>query len=381
MSVGKIELIVDCRLTGGIGRTIQNLVPLFSKSSMIQKLTLIGKPDVLKAWPVDHSKTEIIPFSSRAYSIQEQFIIRKIWARKNALLFVPHYNIPVLWAQLKRPMVVAIHDLIHFSPHIHLNFLQRAYAEMFCKMAISKSRQIVTVSDFSKRDIVMRFPRATGKVVVIPNAIDASVFHPDRLDFRCKVSEKIEPFVTKPYVMTATSIRPHKNLNTLLRTFVILKTKFNIPQRLLIVGQKEGFILPARLDNIESGMEKEIVFTGFVSDDDLRVLYSNTDCFIFPSFYEGFGLPPLEAMACGAPVVCSNASSLPEVVGDAALLCDPHSVDEFVSAVLNVLRNKELQKRMSEKSLRQSRQFSWPESASRYLDVFAKAAGFRSEVS
>ena len=175
------------------------------------------------------------------------------------------------------------------------------------------------------------------------------------------------------------TIEPRKNLTSLLEAYHTLRNEGS-PLGLVIVGKK-GWLYSGFFNRMhELGLEHEVVFPGFVPDEDLPALYSAADLFVFPSLYEGFGLPVLEALACGTPVVASNASSLPEVAGEAALLVDPSSVEALVRAVRDVLGNRELREDLRERGPKQAARFSWQRAALETLAVYTSLSALREPI-
>lgn len=175
-----------------------------------------------------------------------------------------------------------------------------------------------------------------------------------------------------PFILYVGTIEPRKNLGRLLRAYVMLRQERKIPHR-LVIGGGLGWLYDDVLRDIdELAAQNEVVFLGRVPDDDLPGLYRLTDLFVFPSLYEGFGIPPLEAMACGAPVVCSNTSSLPEVVGDAGVMVPPEDVDALARAIGDLLADPERRALLGQRGIARAKRFTWQESARRLLEVYRK---------
>ncbi|MFK5953154.1 MAG: glycosyltransferase family 1 protein, partial [Desulfobacterium sp.] len=166
----------------------------------------------------------------------------------------------------------------------------------------------------------------------------------------------------KPYFLFVGNVKPHKNLTRLLEAFELLPS--NISQELIIVGKKEGFIThDSMVEKKAVSMKQRVHFTGYVDNELLHQYFVHADALIFPSLYEGFGLPPLEAMACGCPVLVSNAASLPEVCGDAAIYFDPYSIKDMADKIKHLLSDKALQDKMRIKGLERAKKFTWKKSA------------------
>jgi glycosyltransferase involved in cell wall biosynthesis len=175
-----------------------------------------------------------------------------------------------------------------------------------------------------------------------------------------------------PYILAVGSVRPNKNISGLLRAFAIMKQQFALKERLVIVGERNGFLTRTEV-SIPRGLETEVSFTGHVADNLLPVLYAGSEAFVFPSLHEGFGLPPLEAMACGVPTVVSNRASIPEVVGDASILVDPNDACAFARAIFDVVSDGHLRQDLIEAGQRRAGRFSWDATAECYLEAYSRA--------
>src|SRR6185369_6804873 len=236
------------------------------------------------------------------------------------------------------------------------------YAHRMMGHAIAHSSLVFTVSEASRRDILRFYPSADPeRVQVVPNAIDAAILeHPGEEEME-RVKERYQ--IRGRFVLYAGNIKPHKNLERLVDAFGQLKQRpGNEDLKLLIIGDEINKYGALRRRVEAAGVRHEVRFFGFVPDSTLAALYRMASVFAFPSLYEGFGLPPLEAMASGTPVVTSRISSLPEVVGDAAVLVDPYSVDDIASGLDRVLSDAALRAALVERGHARVAQFSWERS-------------------
>ncbi len=303
------------------------------------------------------------------YSIREQIHVPWVLRRERPDLFhAPHYVLP---AAIHCNSVVTIHDCIHLMfPQYLPNRMAYAYARAQMWTAAHRSDCILTVSDASKRDILHLFNIPPEKIVVVYNAIDAHFSvtpHPDAV---ARVRERYQ--LDHRFLLYVGNIKPHKNLVRLIEAFSELRTGDLEDLKLLIIGDEISKLPALRHAVHRHKLHKHVRFLGYVPDDQLAVLYRLAAVFVFPSLYEGFGLPPLEAMASGTPVVVSNVSSLPEVVGDAAVLVDPHDIDSIVDGLRCVLTNPARADEMRRKGLERSREFSWERSVARTLEVYKR---------
>ncbi|HXA53097.1 MAG TPA: glycosyltransferase family 1 protein [Candidatus Acidoferrum sp.] len=268
------------------------------------------------------------------------------------------------------PVVVSVHD-VSFLEHPEYFTRDRAMQLQFTvRRTVHRAARILTGSEFSKSSILKVYGDLDeDKVVVVPNAA-ASEFRPLPRDAAtAAVRQRFQ--IQAPFVLTVGDLQPRKNQIGLIRAFARLVRAYpQLKQNLVLAGKETWFADQVHRAARESGVADRIQFCGFVSDDDLLQLYNACDLFVFPSFYEGFGLPALEAMACGRSVICSHTSALPEVVDGAAILFDPYALEEIVRALADLLLDLELRGRMERLGLQRAAHFSWQKTAQRTLDVF-----------
>ena len=272
------------------------------------------------------------------------------------------------------PVVVSVHD-VSFLEHPEYFTRDRAWQlQWTVRRTVARAAKVLTGSEFSRSSILKVYgDLEEDKVVVVPNAA-ASEFRPiSREAASAGVRERFS--IAAPFILSVGDIQPRKNQIGLIRAFARLVESYpQLKHNLVLAGKETWFGDRVHQAARESGVEDRIQFVGFVSDGDLLQLYNACDVFVFPSFYEGFGLPVLEAMACGRAVVCSNTSALPEVVDGAALLFDPYAVDEMVRAIADLLLDAELKARMERLGLQRAAHFSWQKTAHRTLEVFHEVA-------
>jgi glycosyltransferase involved in cell wall biosynthesis len=299
---------------------------------------------------------------SRGYGLREHVTIPWHAARLGAdLLHMPHYVVPLL---TKGPAVVTIHDCIHLLfPEYLRSGLALPYARAMMGHAVRRSARVFTVSEASRRDILHFWPRTDpDHVQVVPNAVDEALLAEPSEEQRERVRERYQ--IRGRYVLYVGNVKPHKNLDRLVRAFARLRRRPEYDDvKLLIIGQDENRYAGLRRTVEAAGVRQDVRLFGFVPDATLAALYRLATVFAFPSLYEGFGLPPLEAMACGTPVVTSRASALPEVVGDAAVLVEPNSVEDIADGLARVLGDDALQADLSRRGKERARQFSWERAA------------------
>lgn len=285
------------------------------------------------------------------------------------LVHDPTGVMPLLLTSVAR--VLTIHDAIPYVCPQTSTRLDWLIFHGWLPWAVRRADAIVTVSRRSREDIVTHLPVSPERVAVVPLAADQR--------FRPMKKAEIEPVlrgcgIERPYILYVGSLESRKNLPRLLEAYDRLRQR-STPWKLVVVGARKWKSSPI-FDTVHRlGLEPYVQFTGYVPDEHLPALYSGADLFVFPSLYEGFGLPPLEAMACGTPVVCSNAASLPEVVGDAAVTVDPYDVDALAEAMHRVLADRELREDLRARGLARARQFTWERTARETLAVYREVCG------
>jgi len=350
-----ISLSIDTRMINhsGIGRYIQNLIPLFINDSRME-ITCLGDFEALSKYNWFH-KVNFIDLRSEIFSISEQIELSKMIPVCD-IFWSPQYNVPIFPIKAKK-RVVTIHDVYQMAHFHELTLIKKIYVKVMTYFAVKLSASIVTVSEFSRNEILRLTSADSDKLTVIYNAVDEK-FSTD-VEYR-QSDEK--------YILFVGNIKPHKNLHNALRAFRIFLQKNN-NYKFYIVGKKDGLVTGINnLDALVKGIENSVIFTGYISDRELKEYYANTSIFFFPSKYEGFGFPILEAMKFSIPIVSSNSTSLPEVGGDAILYCDPNDINDMVKKLESVLDNKNAFSRMKYKN--QLKKFSWENSAKKYITLF-----------
>ncbi len=342
----KQKIAIDARMWGhpGIGRYLREL------------------SGAMAAEPFEH-ELFYIRARSKIYGLAEQWEIP--WkARHFDLLHVPHFNIPVLFGG---KLVVTIHDLTYFhSPEVSMSPLAKLYITWLLRTIRKKARAILAVSEYTKRDLLETFQGIPESRVFVTHEAAAPEFRKIE-DESALARIRGKYSLRKPFILFVGSLKKHKNVPALIEAVSRLRKTRGIPHELVLTGkgdpaEKELTGLIARHDFVRTIGEAE--------GRDLPGLYNLAEAFVLPSFREGFGLPVLEAMACGTPVVVSNRTSLPEVAGDAGLLFDPERIDALEDVLYNVLNNNELRKNMIQKGFAQAQRFSWKKAAQQTLDVY-----------
>lgn len=311
------------------------------------------------------------------YSVLEQIAIPAALVRAKVDLFhAPHYVVPPL---TRCPYVVTIHDCIHLRfPQYLPNRAAHVYAQTVMKISARRARRVLTVSEASKQDILHFLGVPASKVEVIYNALDERLATPPTADDIARVRERF--LLTSPFILYTGNIKPHKNVDRLIEAYSLLRQRGVEHVKLLIIGDEISKYPNLRRLVHKFQLHQHVRFHGFVPDATLAALYRLAAVFVFPSLCEGFGLPPLEAMAAGVPVITSNLSSLPEVVGDAAILIDPTDAGAIAEAMARVLGDPALSAELVRRGHERVKAFSWERSVARTHQVYAELVGAASHV-
>ena len=355
----------------GIGRYMQCLTEAVLDQNSGHEFLLIMPPDAQETISIAGRDAEKLVCGLKYYSLREQMELPRILRRQRVdLLHSPHFLLP-----LRSPCatVVTIHDVIYIACKEDLpSWTGRMYYRSMMGASARRAERIITVSEFSKKEIVRTLNIDPAKVGAIHSGISASF---QRVSDLAQVQDVQAKYgIKKPFIFYAGIYKPRKNHAGLLRAFQRLIAG-GVAAQLVIAGpMNEGGAEVKKLA-LELGVHEDVVFTGVVDDFELAALYSGARVYACPSLYEGFGFTVLEAMACGTPVVCSAATSLPEIAGDAALYADPRSPQEFALALEKVLVDPQLRTELIEKGYKNCRRFSWKKTAERTIAVYEQAAG------
>ena len=271
---------------------------------------------------------------------------------------------------------MSVHDVSYLEYPEYFTRFRSLQLRLTVQRTVKRAARVLTPSEFSRRAILKHYRIAEDKVVVVPNAV-ASQFRPiEREVAGAAIQRKFG--LRRPFVLTVGDLQPRKNHLGLLHAFEdVLQASPQLPHDLVFVGKETWYSRELHREVNRSPLRDRVHFTGFVEDADLVQFYGACDLFVFPSFYEGFGLPILEAMACGRAVACSRLTAMPEVANSAGILFDPGSRQEIARAMLDILLDAELQTRLERLGLHHAAAFSWEKSAARTLEVYYEVAGRR----
>ena len=375
-----VKIAIDIRRMTefGVGTYIRNVVRTLGRLDRENEFLLIGSPakvEEIGALPPNFHAVPLLA-SDRSVAGYREFR-NALQGLRCDLVHIPNlFSVPRM---LPCPYVMTVHDMLeHMSRARQQNGLWRSFHFQMTKRVLAGAARIFAVSNFTRNEIEKLFEIPSARVEVVYNAIDERFLHghASAAD-RDLIARRYQ--VTYPFLLYAGRISAHKNVVRMIEAFSALKTELERDQaypdlKLIIIGDDLSGNPDLRRTVVRSGVQHDVRFLGFVPIEVLRIFYDEAKIFVFPSLYEGFGLPPLEAMAHGTPVVTSNVSSLPEVVGNAAVLVNPENIFEIMRALRRVLMDQALRDRMKERGYQQTARFSWETSVRRILEVYGEIA-------
>jgi glycosyltransferase involved in cell wall biosynthesis len=360
---------IGCHLTGN-EVYISNLLNQYSGLDRdAEFIAYIAKPNASNSVPTGMRREQVSenPFKRLGFDIP------RLLRRDRPSLLHVQYTAPLF---CRTPLVVSVHDVSYLEHPEYFTRFRAMQLKYTVKRTVRQAARILTPSEFSKRSILAAYDVPDHKVVVVPNAV-SSTFRPVPREAAMHWVER-ERQIPGPFVLMVGDLQPRKNHLGLIRAFEdVIGAHPHLPHSLVMVGKETWYAPVVRRAAEASKVRDRIHFTGWVSDADLRRFYSACDMLAFPSFYEGFGLPILEAMACGRAVACSNTSAMPEVANAAGILFDPYSTEEIARAISDLLLDPELRLRMERLGAHRASMFSWTRSAEKTLEVYYEVAGGR----
>ena len=355
----------------GIGTYIRNLLRQLARLDRETEFVVFCRPDDREALTSLGENFRPVPERSANYSVAEQLSIPLALRREGITLFhAPHYVLPPL---VRCRSVVTIHDCIHLMfPQYLPSRLALQYARTSIALAARRAARVMTVSESSKRDILRFVDVKPEKIDVIYNAYDERFTIEPREEDVVRVRERYQ--LHDEFVLYAGNVKPHKNLERLIEAFDLVRKRGLDHLKLVMIGDDISKYTALRRAVHQHQLHKYVRFLGYLPEETLAVMYRLAGVFVFPSLYEGFGLPPLEAMASGTPVVTSNVSSLPEVAGDAAVLVDPYDALSIADGIHRVLTDETLRRDLRKKGVARAGMFSWEASVRRVHKIYLQVA-------
>lgn len=347
------NITVDARMinSSGIGTVIKNILKRMIVLKPEWNFFILGNLLELRKYDFfKQNNVKLISCEAPIYSIKEQIELIKKIPKETDVMWSPHYNIPIFY---KGKLIVTVHDVFHLAmPQFVKGIHKRLYAKFMFQMIKYKADKIICVSNFTASELEKYVGLNKNKIEVIYNGIDKDWFNIK--------SEK--SVCDKPYLLYVGNVKPHKNLINLVKAFDLIKDK--IPHTLVIVGKKKGFITgDNNIFKITEKISDRVIFTGYIDDNLLKQYYKQADLLIFPSLYEGFGLPPLEALATGTNVICSNILVLKEVCTDMVRYFDPLDINSISKCIIeNIMVDTSI------KNINLLDKYNWEKSATKYIN-------------
>ncbi|MEX2570288.1 MAG: glycosyltransferase family 1 protein [Gemmatimonadota bacterium] len=356
---------VDARMidASGVGTYLKQLLPRLALRGPDIDFVLLARPELVRdrGWE-KMANVRIVECDAPLYSIREQFALSAATPRGTDLFWSPHYVIPLL---RRGPLLVTVHDVCHLALSRMLpGPAARLYARTMFQMVRRRADAIIMDSEFTRREFLrlVGTPRAQPEVIHI--GVDASW---------SAAAARERPSPDRPYFIHVGNIKPHKNLRTLLEAFAQVEDELD--EDLLLVGRRDGLIVgDPEATALAASMADRVRFTGVLEDEELQSLVAGATALVFPSLYEGFGLPPLEAMAAGCPTIVADAASMPEVCGDAVRYFDPHDAAALAREMRAVASEPPSRERR-EHARRHAEGFNWDRAAERTDRVIRATLG------
>jgi glycosyltransferase involved in cell wall biosynthesis len=358
------KICVDIRMAfhSGIGTYIRNIIPYLKQANL--SLQVLAPLNFIERWP-ELKTYDIIPFTAPIYSIREQVEL-PLKIPSCDLFWSTHYNIPLAPIRAKHRLV-SMHDVYHLAYNDSLTFLKRRYAKVMLSQAASRSDHVMTISNFSKKEIIKWTNIDEEKVSVTHLGVNKNEFC---LVKDIETIQNVKNLYDLPenYMLYVGNLAVHKNLSRLLEAWKLVLAKHR-HYKLILVGKNDRHNLYKNTILQDPQLKSSVMLLGNVQQDHLPIIYQLAKAFILPSLYEGFGLPPLEAMKMQCPTIVSKAASLPEVCQDASIFVDPYDVGDISQKICELIENPILRQTLINKGLEHIKQFSWEKAAQTHLKI------------
>ncbi len=367
---------IDARLFGtaqavGIGRYTEELIRYLIELDKDNQYHIFLSASATSGFPIYAPNLSKTGVNFSHYTYGEQFVYPSIIKRTNLdLIHYTNFNSPVFFTDV--PSVVTIHDLTlwFFPGRRQRSWFRRMVYRWVIKKTCQNAKHIIAITKNTKRDVVELLNIDPDKITVIYEAVPKQFkIIKDEAAIN-KLKHKFN--ISYPHFVYVGQWRDHKNVIRMIRAFSLVRRRYGLDYQLVMVGKIDKQYPEVQAVIKELNLEESIILTGYIPDSDLPYLYNGAELFVWPSLYEGFGLPPLEAMACGVPVVASRASCMPEVLGDAAHYFDPLNVEEMAKSMAEVAQSYALKRELKLKGLQQVKRYSFDKSAKQTHQVYQK---------
>ncbi len=374
-NINKIKRIgFDARFYGplgkGLGRYTQEIIDNIIKIDQDNEYIVFLRRENFSSFKCDGLRVKKVLLYIKWYGLAEQIIFPfYIWRYKLDLMHFPHFNVPI-FCPVK--FIITIHDLILIKfPTLRATTLgpviykiKSLGYKIVISLAVKRSKKILTVSGYTKDDLIKQFDIKPYKIIVTYEGVAELAKAHAPVDANTVLNKH---GIKAPYLLYVGNAYPHKNLEALIKVFSAINKNFS-DLRLILVGKEDYFY--NRLKAYAKNFSNNIIFPGYIPDNELKVLYANAILYVFPSFYEGFGLPPLEAMAHGLPVVSSNKTCLPEILGAAALYFNPTDNMDIKYVIEKAMADKNLRADLRSRGYELVKKYSWIDCANKTLEVY-----------
>jgi len=374
---------IDARFYGpvgkGLGRYTQEIVDNILKLDQQNKYVIFLCKENFNEFD-DSKNIKKVLADAKWYSFTEQIKMPwLIWKEHLDLMHFPHFNVPIF---CPTKFIVTIHDLIltkfpttratTLGPILYK--IKNFFYKLVIWLAVKRAKKIITVSHFTKNDIMKKFKIKTERIIVTYEGVanftkgrEGQEIDDKKIILGYNINSFHKDVQNKPFLFYVGNAYPHKNLEGLIKVYIeIYKSNPNLA--LILVGKEDYFY--KRLKDFANKLNIKVIFPGYVPDNQLGILYRQALAYVFPSFYEGFGLPALEAMAYGCPVVSSNQASMPEILGNAAIYFNPYNEKEMANQIKKIIEDDNLRQTLIKKGLEQVKKYSWQECAKETLAIY-----------
>lgn len=370
-----MRIAIDARMYGneectGIGTYIKNLTDnLFQIDSENEYVLFLAEP-VFSKFVEPNGRVRKVKVTPRWYTYQEQFLLPLQFMKERFdLIHYPHFNSPILFP---KKSICTIHDLtpLSFPGHKMKSTVRRLGYQAVFRSTILKSEKIIAISEATKQEIIKHFNVNPDKIIVTHEGVDERFKIIENCDIMNKEKNKFG--IDQPFIFYVGVWRDHKNITGLVEAFDLLKKKYNLAHQLVLGGREDLHDTKVREKINASTFKNDIITTGYLSDEELPILYNSASVFVLPSFIEGFGLIAIEAQKCGCPVASSNSPALKEVLANSALFFNPHNVNEMAEIIQKILSDENSRQRLIKAGLENVSRFSWKKCAEQTLSVYQK---------
>ena len=367
MRIGLNAQILTDGLTG-VTRFAKNVIELLPEIAADHEFVVFGNPSNIK---LKQNNAVLIPTSDFIKSsakriIWEQTLLPHLIKKHNInLMYYPDHTSPIF--EIKSKVVITVHDVSTFAVPETVGFARRLYKQAVIKRSVELCDAIITGSEATKKEMTKYLPGSINKIKVIPYGIEDSFEQVTDKSILTSIKEKFH--LTAPFILHVGTIEARKNIIRIVKAFANGRKNHRWKHSLVLVGTPGyGFDKIQKVID-EEGVKDNVIITGHVGNDDLQGIYSLADALVYPSLYEGFGFPPLEAMKCGCPVIASYSTSLPEVIGHAGIFIDPKSEEKIYNALHRVITDKKLHKMLVQQGKERVRHFTWRKTVKGILQV------------